>query len=136
MTYAEHIYRRLQGDVESARMETTYWRNKFEAALKVMAESAHLQARPPMMLANAESFNAGKAMAFNEAKYTIGIDTSDGFHTVTTFRMAPGQPTTLVASQRLPDDNRERIAAMVEQMGIDGYGTPAIAAAIRKGGQQ
>jgi uncharacterized heparinase superfamily protein len=29
---------------------------------------------------------------------------------------------------------RERIAALVEQMGIDGYGTLAIAAAIRKGG--
>jgi hypothetical protein len=31
--------------------------------------------------------------------------------------------------------DRERIAARVEQMGIDGYGTLAIAAAIRKGGQ-
>ena len=31
--------------------------------------------------------------------------------------------------------DRERIAALVEQMGIDGYGTLAIAAAIRKGGQ-
>jgi hypothetical protein len=30
--------------------------------------------------------------------------------------------------------DRERIAALVEQMGIDGYGTLAIAAAIRKGG--
>jgi hypothetical protein len=29
--------------------------------------------------------------------------------------------------------DRERIAAMVEQMGINGYGTLAIAAAIRKG---
>lgn len=29
--------------------------------------------------------------------------------------------------------DRERIAALVEQMGIDGYGTLAIAAAIRKG---
>jgi hypothetical protein len=103
MTYAEHIYRRLQGDVESARMEATYWRNKFEAALKVMAESAHLQVSPPTMLADAESFNAGKAMAFNEATYTIGIDTSDGFHTVTVFRMVSGQPTTMVASQRLPE---------------------------------
>jgi hypothetical protein len=28
--------------------------------------------------------------------------------------------------------DRERIAALVEQMGIDGYGTLAIAAAIRK----
>jgi hypothetical protein len=95
MTYAEHIYRCLQGDVESAKMEATYWRNKFEAALKLMAEGGHLQASPPMMLADAESFNAGKAMA--EA------------------------------------DVRERIAALVEQMGIDGYGTLAIAAAIRKG---
>jgi hypothetical protein len=96
MTYAEHIYRRLQGDVESAKMEATYWRNKFEAALKLMAESAHLQANPPLkLLAHAESFNAGKAMA--EAA------------------------------------DRERIAALVEQMGIDGYGTLAIAAAIRKG---
>jgi hypothetical protein len=29
--------------------------------------------------------------------------------------------------------DRERFAALVEQMGIDGYGTLAIAAAIRKG---
>jgi len=29
--------------------------------------------------------------------------------------------------------DRERIAALAEQMGIDGYGTLAIAAAIRKG---
>ena len=38
--------------------------------------------------------------------------------------------------QRIADAavaERERIAALVEQMGIDGYGTLAIAAAIRKG---
>lgn len=42
-----------------------------------------------------------KALA--NAQYAIGIDTSDGFHTVTVFRMVPGQPSTLVASQRLPE---------------------------------
>lgn len=38
--------------------------------------------------------------------------------------------------QRIADAaaaDRERIAALVEQMGIDGYGTLAIAVAIRKG---
>jgi hypothetical protein len=35
--------------------------------------------------------------------------------------------------QEVQRRDRERIAALVEQMGIDGYGTLAIAAAIRKG---
>ena len=88
---------------EAVRSEADYWYHRHSAVVDMMAKSTHLQARPPTMLADAESFNAGKAMAFNEATYTIGIDTSDGFHTVTVFRMAPGQPTTLVASQRLPE---------------------------------
>lgn len=49
------------------------------------------------------AFEAGKAAAFAQAAHTIGIDTSDGVHTVTVFRMLPGQPTTLVASARLPE---------------------------------
>lgn len=103
MTYAEHIYRRLQGEVESAKMEATYWRNKFEAALTMMAEGAHLQVRPPMMMGDAAMFNAGKAMALNEATYAIGIDTAEGVHTVVVYRRVPGQPSTLVATQRLPE---------------------------------
>lgn len=47
------------------------------------------------------AFEAGKAAAFAQAAHTIGIDTSDGMHTVTVFRMLPGQPTVLVASARL-----------------------------------
>lgn len=99
MTYAEHVYRRLQGDVESAKMEATYWRNKFEAALKVMAESAHLQDRPPMMLAHAESYEAGRVKGKADAA----------------------------------EELREEHAQIVEAMGMQGYGTLAIAAAIRKG---
>lgn len=47
------------------------------------------------------AFEAGKAAAFAQAAHTIGIDTSDGMHTVTVYRMLPGQPTVLVASARL-----------------------------------
>ena len=84
------------------------------------------------------AFEAGKHAAFAQASYTIGIDTGRGDHAaLTVFRMVPGQPTTLVASAYLPDgcdaQERERIAALVETMGMQGYGTLAIAAAIRKG---
>ena len=106
MTYAEHVYRGLQAEVEAAKLNATYWRNKFDALNQNVATLIGSMVNPPIqpnILADAESFNAGKAMAFNEAKYTIGIDTSDGMHTVTVFRTQPGQPTTLVASARLPE---------------------------------
>lgn len=48
------------------------------------------------------AFEAGKAAAFANAAHTIGIDTPDGMHTITVFRMLPGQPAVLVASARLP----------------------------------
>ena len=46
---------------------------------------------------------AGQRTAFSKAEYTIGIDTSDGAHTVVVFRNTPGQPTTLVAHAHLPE---------------------------------
>jgi hypothetical protein len=116
--------------------EAQYWRQRYEMLMATFTDAVRAAIdthTTPRMLADAESFNAGKAMAFNEAKYTIGIDTSDGFHTVTVFRMVPGQPSTLVASQRLPDENREKYAQLVETMGMQGYGALAMAAAIRKG---
>jgi hypothetical protein len=88
--------------------EAQYWRQRYEMVMANFGDAiktAIVSNATPRMLADAESFNAGKAMAFNEAKYSIGIDTSDGFHTVTVFRNVPGQPTTLVATQRLPEDD-------------------------------
>jgi hypothetical protein len=46
---------------------------------------------------------AGQRTFFSKAEYTIGIDTTDGIHTVVVLRNTPGQPTTVVASQRLPE---------------------------------
>jgi hypothetical protein len=86
--------------------EAQYWRQRYEMLMANFGDAVKAAIVPnstPRMLADAESFNAGKAMAFNEAIYTIGIDTSDGFHTVTVFRLMPGQPTTMVATARLPE---------------------------------
>jgi hypothetical protein len=86
--------------------EAKYWRQRYEMLMATFTDAVRAAIdnhANPRMLADAESFNAGKAMAFNEATYAIGIDTSDGFHTVTVFRRVPGQPSTLVASQRLPE---------------------------------
>ena len=49
-----------------------------------------------------EKMVAAERRLWTEAKYTIGIDTSDGHHTVVVYRMVLGQPTTMVAKQRLP----------------------------------
>lgn len=82
--------------------ELEAWKRRYDALLKMMANQTAMQAQPPRMLADKESFEAGKAMAFNSAEYSIGIDTADGVHTVVVYRNVPGQPTTLVASARLP----------------------------------
>jgi alkaline phosphatase len=86
--------------------EAAYWRQRCEMMMATFTEtfkSAIETHTAPCLLADAESFNAGKAMAFNEATYAIGIDTAEeGVHTVVVYRMVPGQPSTLVASQRLP----------------------------------
>jgi hypothetical protein len=84
------------------------------------------------------AFEAGKHAAFASAAYSIGIDTGRGdIGAVTVFRMLPGQPTVLVANAYLPSGTtpevREQCAQIVEAMGMQGYGTLAIAAAIRKG---
>ena len=86
--------------------EAQYWRERYEMLMANFGDAlktAIVSNATPRVLAEAESFNAGKTMAFNEATYAIGIDTGDGFHTVTVFRMVSGQPTTMVASQRLPE---------------------------------
>lgn len=35
MTYEEHIYRGLMAERDAARLNATYWRNKYEAECKV-----------------------------------------------------------------------------------------------------
>ncbi len=81
---------------EAVKREADYWHQRHNAVVDMMVKNTLLMAPlQPKMLADAESFNAGKAMA--EAAV------------------------------------REECAQLVEQMGIDGYGTLAIAAAIRKG---
>jgi hypothetical protein len=118
--------------------EAQYWRQRYEMLMATFTDavkSAIVANATPRMLADAESYEAGRAMAFNEATYAIGIDTAEGVHTVVVYRRVPGQPSTLVASQRLPDDTREQYAQLVETMGMQGYGALAMAAAIRKGGQ-
>ena len=85
--------------------EAAYWRQRYEMLMATFTDAVKAAIdthATPRLLADAESFNAGKAMAFNEATYTIGIDTAEGVHTVVVYRMVSGQPTTLVASERLP----------------------------------
>lgn len=79
-----------------------YWRQRYEMLMATVSDIIKASANPPMkMLADAESFEAGRAMAFKEAKYSIGIDTTDGVHTVVVHRFVPNQPTMVVASERL-----------------------------------
>jgi hypothetical protein len=85
--------------------EAAYWRQRYEMLVATFTDAVKAAIdthATPRLLADAESFNAGKAMAFNEATYAIGIDTAEGVHTVVVYRRVPGQPSTLVASQRLP----------------------------------
>jgi len=81
--------------------EATYWRQRYEMLMANIADIIKASA-PMKMLADAESFEAGRAMAFNDAKYSIGIDTTDGVHTVVVHRLIPNQPTVVVAIERLP----------------------------------
>lgn len=106
---------------------------KLKAEINKLNADKSPQETTTNMMGHADSFDLGKAYAFNGAEYAIGIDTSDGIHTVVVHRNVPGMPTTMVASARLPDDTREQCAQVVEAMGMQGYGTLAIAAAIRRG---
>lgn len=123
--------------VEHYRFEVEVYRRRHDALLEMLAKNASMHANPPVtLMAEPESFNAGKAMAFNEAKYTIGIDTSDGVHTVVVYRMLSGEPTTLVASARLPEGGvvaeREAIIDLVAAYG----GSVDLEAAIRARGKR
>lgn len=40
MTYAEHIYRGLMAERDDARLNATYWRNKYEAAQQALANES------------------------------------------------------------------------------------------------
>lgn len=87
-----------------------YWRQRYEMLMATVSDIIKNSANPPMkMLADAESFEAGKAMAFNGAKYSIGIDTSDGVHTVVVSRLMPNQPTVVVATERLPSASKQPV---------------------------
>lgn len=100
------MYQLTVAQRDAAWREVEYLRKRHDALLKLLADQAHLHANPqPMMLAHPESFEAGKTMAFNQAAYTIGIDTVDGVHSVTVFRVSPGRDTVIVASALLPQDD-------------------------------
>ena len=82
-----------------------YWRQRYEMLMATVSDIIKNSANPPMkLLVDAESFEAGRAMAFKEAKYSIGIDTSNGVHTVVVSRLTPNQPTVVVAIERLCHD--------------------------------
>ena len=82
-----------------------YWRQRYEMLMATVSDIIKNSANPPVkLLVDAESFNAGKAMAFNEAKYSIGIDTTDGVHTVVVRRAMPDQTSVVVAIERLCHD--------------------------------
>lgn len=83
--------------------EATYWRQRYEMLMANVTDIIKNSTNPsPKILADVESFEAGRAMAFNDAKYSIGIDTTDGVHTVVVHRLIPNQPTVVVAVERLP----------------------------------
>lgn len=96
---------RLQEEVEALSREVAYWRDMHGSLLKTFTDHAALLAKPPVMLAVPESYEAGRAMAFNEAAYTIGIDTLDGAHMVVVTRTLPGQDPAVVAMSMLPEDD-------------------------------
>lgn len=98
----ETMYHLTVAQRDAAWREVEQWQKRHDDLLRVMMNQQAAQPAP-RMLADHESFEAGKAMAFNSAKYTIGINTSEGVHTVVVHRNVPGQPTTLVASERLPE---------------------------------
>jgi hypothetical protein len=39
-TFAEHIYRNLMAERDDARLNATYWRNKYEAAQQALANES------------------------------------------------------------------------------------------------
>lgn len=91
---------------DGVKREVDYWRERHDALLKMLTDQASRLANPPIKMAtHRESFEAGKTMAFNQAAYTIGIDTADGVHSVMVCRIIPGRDTVLVASARLPEDD-------------------------------
>lgn len=59
----ESMYRLTVQQRDQAWREIQFWQQKYDALLKTMTDSLHLRANPPMkLLANAESFEAGRAM--------------------------------------------------------------------------
>lgn len=85
-----------------ARQEIEHLRQREDALMKALTNIALTAVNPPikpMMLAHAESYEAGRIKGQTD----------------------------------LADHLREDIAQLVEAMGMQGYGTLAIAAAIRKG---
>lgn len=54
---------RSETEYQSMAMEVKFWQRRFEDLLKVMTDNLNLRANPPMkLLANAESFEAGRVM--------------------------------------------------------------------------
>lgn len=104
--FDDSMYRLTVAQRDAAWREVEYWRERHDALLKILTDQANRLVNPPIKMAtHRESFEAGKTMAFNQAAYTIGIDTVDGVHSVTVFRMSPGRDTVMVASALLPEDD-------------------------------
>ena len=61
----ETMYRLTVAQRDAAWREVEAWRRRYEELLKVLADNASLQ-RPPMMLANKESYEAGRVMGREE----------------------------------------------------------------------
>lgn len=104
----DSMYRHTVAQRDAAWREVEYWRKRHDALLKLLTDQASRLANPPiqpMMLADPESFEAGRNMAFNEAKYVIGIDTLEGVHMVKTTRTVAGQDPVVVAMAILPEDD-------------------------------
>ena len=98
----EAMYRHTVAQRDSAWREVEYWQRQCDSLRKKLQQLINLQINPqiqkPVMLADKESYEAGRVKGQQEAA----------------------------------DEQREQCAQLVEAMGMQGYGTLAIAAAIRK----
>lgn len=102
----DSMYRHTVAQRDAAWREVEYWRERHDALLKMLTDQASRLANPPIKMAtHRESFEAGKTMAFNEAKYVISVDTLEGVHIIKTTRTLPGQDSVVVAMAMLPEDD-------------------------------
>jgi hypothetical protein len=101
----DSMYRLTVEQRNAAWREVQHWRERHDALLKRLTERASLQLVQTPLATHAQSFEAGRAAAFDLAAYSIGIDTEDGVHCVVVMRMVPGLPTVMVAKKALTMDD-------------------------------